>query len=106
MYFRGWAWKSIASLWNSWAALLRFAVASAAFLYSSSSRGFSAPAGTPKEAVDAVSGAIQRVVASDEHKKRMAEMGLTLRYMDAGQYAKYWSEYEAMLTELLPLAKE
>ncbi len=75
-------------------------------LYNSSSRGFSAPGGTPKEVVDVLSGGIKKVVASDEHKKRMAEMGLTLRYMDPTQYANYWSEYETMIKELMPLAKE
>ena len=75
-------------------------------LYGSSSRGFSAPAGTPKEIVNILSGAIKRAVATDEHKKRMREMGLTLRYLDPAQYTKYWDEYEATLKELLPLTKE
>ena len=75
-------------------------------LYSASSRGFAAPAGTPKEVIDILSGAIKKAVATEDHKKRMADMGLTLRYMDPVQYGKYWSEYEAMLRELLPLTKE
>jgi len=75
-------------------------------LYGSSSRGFSAPAGTPKEIVNILSGAIKKAVATDEHKKRMKEMGLTLRYLDPTQYTKYWDEYEATLKELLPLTKE
>jgi hypothetical protein len=36
----------------------------------------------------------------------MAQMGLTLRYMDPEQYLKYWDEYEAMLKELMPLVKQ
>jgi tripartite-type tricarboxylate transporter receptor subunit TctC len=75
-------------------------------LYNSSSRGFAAPAGTPKEILDTLAGAIKKVVASDDHKRRMADMGLTLRYMDPAQYTKYWGEYEAELKELLPLTKE
>ncbi len=75
-------------------------------LYSSSSRGFAAPAGTPKEVVNLLSQAINRVVGAEEHKKRMADMGLTVRYMDAAQYSRYWDEYEKMLKELLPLTKE
>lgn len=75
-------------------------------LYNSSSRGFAVPAGTPKEIINILSEAIKRVVATEEHKKRMAEMGLTLRYMGPAEYAKYWDEYEAMLKELLPLTKE
>ncbi len=75
-------------------------------LYNASSRGFAAPGGTPKEIVNVLSGAIKKVIASEEHKKRMMDMGLTLRYMDPVQYAKYWSENEAAITELLPLTKE
>lgn len=75
-------------------------------LVSSASRGFAAPAGTPPEVVSALSAAMKRAAATEEHKKRMAELGLTLRYMDPAQYEKYWTEYEAMLKELLPLTKE
>ena len=45
-------------------------------------------------------------MATEDHKKRMAEMGLTIRYMDPAQYAKYWIENEAMIKELLPLTQE
>ena len=75
-------------------------------LYNASSRGFAAPGGTPKEVVGVLSGAIKKAVATEDHKKRMADMGLTLRYMDASQYTKYWTDYEAMLKKLLPLTKE
>jgi len=73
---------------------------------SSSSRGFAAPAKTPKEIVDMLSGAIKKVVATEEHKKRMADMGLTLKYMDAAQYAKFWEEYEVTVKDLMALAKD
>jgi tripartite-type tricarboxylate transporter receptor subunit TctC len=75
-------------------------------LHNSASRGFAAPASTPGEVVHILSGAIKKVVATEDHKKRMADLGLTLRYMDAAQYAKYWDEYEKTLKELLPLTKE
>jgi tripartite-type tricarboxylate transporter receptor subunit TctC len=75
-------------------------------LSSSSSRGFAAPAGTPREVVNTLSGAIKKVVATEEHQKKMADMGLTIRYMDPVEYQKYWDEYEAMIKELLPLTKE
>ena len=74
-------------------------------LYEASARGFSAPAGTPKEIVDILSGAMKSAVATEEHKKRMADMGLTLRYMDPAGFARFWSEYEATLRELLPLTQ-
>jgi tripartite-type tricarboxylate transporter receptor subunit TctC len=75
-------------------------------IYFGSSRGFAAPSGTPKEIVDILSRAIKNVAATDDHKKKMAQMGLTLRYMDPEQYLKYWDEYEAMLKELMPLVKQ
>ena len=75
-------------------------------LYNSSSRGFAAPAGTPKEVVDILSRAIGKAIATEDHKKRMEDMGYTLQYMDPAQYNKYWSEYEVTYRELLPLTHE
>jgi tripartite-type tricarboxylate transporter receptor subunit TctC len=75
-------------------------------LYNNASRGFAAPAGTPKEIVTILTNAMKKVAATPEHKKRMGDMGLTLRYMNPAQYDKYWKEYEAMVRELLPLTKE
>jgi tripartite-type tricarboxylate transporter receptor subunit TctC len=73
---------------------------------SASSRGFAAPGGTPKEIVDRLAAAMKKVVASEDHKKKMADLGLTIRYMDPAQYNQYWTEYEATLKELLPITKE
>ncbi|MBN2438146.1 MAG: tripartite tricarboxylate transporter substrate binding protein [Deltaproteobacteria bacterium] len=75
-------------------------------LYNASSRGFAAPAGTPKPVIDILNKAIKSVISSEDHQKRMADMGLTLRYMDAEQYNDYWTEYEKTLVELLPLTKK
>ncbi len=75
-------------------------------LENASSRGFAAPAGTPKEVINILSGAIKKAVASEEHKKRMADMGLTIRYMDPARYAQYWAEYEKTVQELLPMLQD
>lgn len=75
-------------------------------VYSASSRGFALPQGTPKEIVDILSAAIKKVVTSEDHKKKMTDMGLTLRYMGPDEYAKYWEENEKMIAELLPSMKE
>jgi len=72
---------------------------------SSSSRGFSGPAKIPKDIVNILSGAIKKVVATEEFKKKMADMGLTLKYMDAAQYAQFWKEYETTVKDLMALAK-
>lgn len=70
-------------------------------LYADSSRGISAPAGTPREIVDLLSSAIKRAMDDQEHKKKMDEAGLALRYMDARQYEAYWADYEARIRPLL-----
>ncbi len=74
-------------------------------VYSASSRGYLMPAGTPKEIVNTLSAAIKKVMATEEHKKKMAEMGLTLRYMDAAQLGKFWDDTEKMVKELEPMLK-
>ena len=73
--------------------------------YSASSRGYVLPAGTPKEIVNILSGAMKKVMATEEHKKKMAEMGLSVRYMDPVQLGKFWDETEAMVKELEPMLK-
>jgi tripartite-type tricarboxylate transporter receptor subunit TctC len=75
-------------------------------LYNSALRGFIAPAGIPKEVLVILSEAMKKAVATEDHKRRMWDMGLTLRYMDPDQFAKTLSEYEEMIKELLPLTKQ
>ena len=75
-------------------------------LTNSSSRGYIYPLGVPREVVSTVSAAMKRVVDSEDHQKRMAEVGLTIKYLDADQYGKFWEEYEAKAIELIKLAKE
>ena len=72
-------------------------------IYFGSSRGFAAPAGTPKEIVNILSKAMGNVTKTEDHKQKMLNMGLTLRYMDPAGYKKYWDEFEAKLRELMPL---
>jgi len=75
-------------------------------LESSSSRGLSAPADTPKEIVDFLAGAIKKAIADPEHMKKMDEQGLTVRYMDPGRMEKYWAEMEEQIKPLMSIAKE
>jgi tripartite-type tricarboxylate transporter receptor subunit TctC len=75
-------------------------------LESSSSRGLSAPVGTPKELVDFLAGAIKKAIADPEHMKKMEEQGLTVRYMDPARMEKYWSEMEEQIKPLMSIAKE
>lgn len=74
-------------------------------LYGSTARAISAPAGTPKEVVGILSSAIKRAMDAPEHKTKMEEMGLTVRYMDPAQLAAFWGEVDTQVKSLLQLAK-
>ncbi len=69
------------------------------------SRGLAAPAGTPKEVVDALSAAIRKTINTEDHKKRMADMGQTLRYMDPAEFSAYWVAMEKQVLPLIEQAK-
>jgi tripartite-type tricarboxylate transporter receptor subunit TctC len=71
-------------------------------IYSSSSRGYLAPAGTPKKIVDTLSSAMKKVMATEEHKKRILDMGASVRYMDSVQFSEFWEESEALVKQLAP----
>jgi tripartite-type tricarboxylate transporter receptor subunit TctC len=75
-------------------------------LESSSSRGLSAPTGTPKEIVDFLAGVIKKAIADPEHMKKMEEQGLTVRYMEPARMEKYWAEMEEQIKPLMGIAKE
>jgi len=75
-------------------------------IYNSSSRGYILPAGTPKPVVDVLSNAIKKVLDSDDHKKRIADMTLALRYMSPEDFGKYWEKFEADTIELSKLIKD
>ncbi len=75
-------------------------------IYNSSSRGYVLPAGTPKPVVDVLANAIKKVFGTDEHKKRIADMTLALRYMSPEDFGKYWENYETQTIELSKLIKD
>jgi tripartite-type tricarboxylate transporter receptor subunit TctC len=75
-------------------------------LESSSSRGLSAPTGTPKEIVDVLAAAIKKAIANEEHLKKMEEQGLTVRYMEPARMEKYWADMEEQIKPLMGIAKE
>jgi tripartite-type tricarboxylate transporter receptor subunit TctC len=75
-------------------------------LYSSSSRGLIAPAGVPKEIVQLFANAIKQGMDNEEHKKKMDEQGLTVRYMDPAQMEAYWTEMEGWVAPLVDEAKK
>ena len=74
-------------------------------LYAASSRGLALPAGTPKDVVEIFAEAVRKVLASDEHRQKMAEMGQTLRYMSPAEFATYWADNEKQVVPLMEQAK-
>lgn len=69
-------------------------------------RGFSVPAGTPKEVVDILSAAIKKGSETQDVRKKMDEMMLPQRYMDAAEYMKFWDEFEAQVKPLLEIGRQ
>jgi tripartite-type tricarboxylate transporter receptor subunit TctC len=69
------------------------------------SRGLVAPAGTPKPVVDALSEAIRKTINDDEHRKKMSDMGQTLRYMSPAQFGDYWAATDGTVQPLMEQAK-
>lgn len=74
-------------------------------VYGASSRGVAAPAGTPKEAVDALSQSIKKAMEDEDHKKKMDESGLTLRYFGPAEFEAYWSDMEKDIEPLMAAVK-
>ncbi len=74
-------------------------------VYSSSSRGLAAPAGTPKEIVWALAKAMEEAMKNPELNKKMDDAGLTQRYMNPDEFAKYWKQFEEQVKPLMADAK-
>lgn len=69
-------------------------------IYVSSAGGLATPAGTPKEVMDILTRAMKKAMERPEHKEKMENIGLGVRYMDPIQFETFWSNYE---TEVKPL---
>ena len=67
--------------------------------------GVVVPAGTPKEVVDILSEVVRKASVSPEFKKQMNDMGMAVRYMNAADFDKYWTEMDEWAKPLLALAK-
>lgn len=68
----------------------------------SGTRGFSAPAETPAEIVEQLSGAFDAALSNPDLIDEMEEAGLTIRYMDHSTYATFWDDLD---TEILPIVE-
>ncbi len=72
-------------------------------VYMPSSHSLSAPAGTPKEIIEIISGAFKKVLQDSELVTRMAAVGQLPRYLDPVEYGKLWSDIEARAATLMAL---
>lgn len=70
------------------------------------SRGFFVPAGTPKDVVDVLDGAMKRSMDTDDHKKKILDIGQVVTYKSAEQFAKYWDEAEAFVKPFIEDAQK
>lgn len=75
-------------------------------VYSSSSRGISAPAGTPKEVIDVLAAAFKKASEDQAYQAKMADQALTLRYMSPADMGKFWDDMDTQLPDLMKAAKE
>lgn len=66
-----------------------------------SATGIVAPAGTPTAVVQALTGAMQRIIASDEHRRALIEYSLIPAYMDPDAYAQFWVDTERRMGPVL-----
>lgn len=68
-------------------------------------RNWFVPAGTPKEIVEILEGAIKRAMDTEDHTKRALESGQAPRFMPAAQLATYWDQMEPGVKQLMEEAK-
>ena len=66
-----------------------------------SATGILAPAGTPKEVVDILTAAIKKVVESEDHKKKLRDLGVSPYYLNPTDYAALWVNAESRVGPLL-----
>jgi len=64
-------------------------------LYASADMGVVMPAGASKEVVDTLSVALEKVVKSETHVKKLEALGLPAKYEGPAGFAKLWGEIDA-----------
>ena len=69
------------------------------------SQGLIAPAGVPKDILATISAAAKRAMSTEEHAKKLEELGTEVRYKDTAEFEKFWDDLEASTKQLIPLAK-
>ena len=64
-------------------------------------RGLAAPAGTPSDIIQVLTGALERAVSDPEHLQRLKELGLQLDTMRGAEYQRFLKENEQMVKDLM-----
>lgn len=63
--------------------------------------GILAPAATPKAVVETITAAVQRVIATEAHRQKLDELGVTPRYLTPEAYTKAWIDIEARMRPIM-----
>lgn len=77
------------------------ATAQGSRIVTGSARGFIAPAGLPVAVAQRLSAALERAIGSKEHRQKMRELGLPIRYMNPAEFSRYWDAEERSLASLV-----
>jgi tripartite-type tricarboxylate transporter receptor subunit TctC len=75
-------------------------------LISSSTRGYAFPAGTPMAIVKYMGECIKKAMDDPDHVKRMKDAGLTLKFMDADEYARFLEAQNTRAKDLIKLYRQ
>ena len=75
-------------------------------IISSSTRGITAPKGTPPEIVKRLADILSKAMADPEHNKRLEDQGLTVRVMVGDEYAKYFKDAHEKAKKYVEWAKK
>lgn len=71
-----------------------------------SSRGLSAPKGTPKEAIKVLSESLERAMKDPTVVQKITGMGTPIKYLNAADYAKFWENMEKQLAPTIDMMQE
>ncbi len=69
-------------------------------------RGFTMPAGTPKEIADILSGALKRAQEDPNHIKKLEEQYYELAYASPAEFGKLWDEWDKKVLPLMEAVKK
>lgn len=75
-------------------------------IINSSTRTLVAPAGVPKEMIDVLASAMKKAMDAPDHKQKMDDAGLTLRYQDPAQMATVWADMDKLAASLVAERKK